>query len=126
MASSINTVVIEGHLGKDAETRFAGNTEITSFSVAVNKSYKDRNGEWADRTSWIPVTKWKASDYLKGLLIKGQKVTVSGELVQESWEKDGKTYSKVYVNADRISTHKKIEGTESDYSEGSSNDDLPF
>lgn len=130
MASSINIVVIEGNIGKDAETKILNNNNtVTSFSVAVKKSYKDKSGEWNDKTSWINVAKWNASDYLKAQLIKGQHVTVHGELVQESWESNGKTNYKTYVNAEKISTHKKVEGSGSDsYTESSTeeNEDLPF
>jgi single-strand DNA-binding protein len=137
MASSINMVVIEGNLGKDAETRFTSNNiGITSFSVAVNESYKDKNGDWQDSTSWIEVSKWQASEYLRNQLKKGQNVTVCGRLKQQTWtDNNGKTHYKTLVIADRISIHKKIEGVQgdtSDYSEQGSeqpadeNDDLPF
>ena len=53
MASkSVNKVILLGHLGKDAETKFTPNgTARTTFSLATNRRWKDQaTGEWKDET----------------------------------------------------------------------------
>ena len=49
MASrSVNKVILVGHLGRDAETKFLpSGVAVTKFSVATNRRFKDtQSGEW--------------------------------------------------------------------------------
>ncbi|RDJ94160.1 single-stranded DNA-binding protein, partial [Lacticaseibacillus rhamnosus] len=51
MASrSVNKVILVGHLGRDAETKFTpGGAAVTKFSVATNRRWKDQqSGEWKE------------------------------------------------------------------------------
>lgn len=78
--------VIAGNLGKDAETRQAGNTTVTNFGVAVEQ--RDRNGK---TTTWVRCALWgKRGETLAQYLTKGSKVCVSGSL--STREHEGKTY----------------------------------
>jgi single-strand DNA-binding protein len=96
MASrSVNKVILIGHLGKDAETKFTpGGSARTTFTIATNRRIKDQQtGEWKDETDWHNVVLWKAEN-LANYLLKGKQVYVEGRLQTRSYEdKDGK---KVY------------------------------
>lgn len=104
MAFSLNKIMLIGNLGKDAENRFTtDNFSITSFSVATNFSYKNKNGEWTDETTWHNVVAFNLSDYFKDYLKKGKKVYVEGRLVSRSYEDKDKIKRTVYeVRADKI------------------------
>jgi single-strand DNA-binding protein len=97
MASrSVNKVILVGHLGQDAETKFTpGGAAVTRFSVATNRRWKDQqSGEWKEETNWTNVTLWRAEN-LANYLTKGKQVYVEGRLQTRSYEdKDGK---KVYA-----------------------------
>lgn len=97
MASrSVNKVILLGHLGKDAETRFTPQgTAVTTFSVATNRRLKDaQTGEWRDETDWHNIVLWRAEN-LANYLIKGTQVYVEGRLQTRNYEnKEGR---KVYV-----------------------------
>lgn len=97
MASrSVNKVILVGHLGKDAETKFTpGGAAVTSFSVATNRRWKDQqSGEWKEETDWSNVVLWR-SENLANYLTKGKQVYVEGRLRTRNYEdKDGR---KVYV-----------------------------
>ncbi len=97
MASrSVNKVILLGHLGKDAETRFTPQgTAVTSFSVATNRRLKDaQTGEWRDETDWHNIVLWRAEN-LANYLTKGTQVYLEGRLQTRSYEnKEGR---KVYV-----------------------------
>jgi len=97
MASrSVNKVILVGHLGRDAETKFTpGGAAVTKFSVATNRRWKDKDsGEWKEETDWSNVTLWR-SENLANYLTKGKQVYVEGRLQTRSYEdKDGK---KVYA-----------------------------
>ena len=44
---NINTVVLGGNLTKDIELRYSqAGTPVASFTIAVNRSWKDKQGEW--------------------------------------------------------------------------------
>ncbi len=88
MASrSLNKVMLIGHLGKDAETRFTqGGTAVTNFTVATSRRYKNQQtGEWDEDTEWHDVVLWKAEN-LANYLQKGKQIYVEGRLQTRSWE----------------------------------------
>ncbi len=93
MASrSVNKVILVGHLGKDAETKFTpGGTSVTKFSVATSRRWKDQqSGEWKEETDWSNVTLWRGEN-VSPYLTKGKQVYVEGRLHTRSYEdKDGK------------------------------------
>lgn len=89
MSFTVNKVILVGQLGKDAETRDVGDSTVTSFSLATNRSWKDASGEWKNETDWHNVQAWKLSDFIKNALVKGAKVYVEGSIRTRSYEKDG-------------------------------------
>jgi single-strand DNA-binding protein len=97
MASrSINKVILIGHLGKDAETKFTtGGAAKTTFAIATNRRWKDQQtGEWKEETDWHNVVLWR-SENLANYLTKGKQIYVEGRLQTRNYEdKDGK---KVYI-----------------------------
>ena len=83
----MKSLVIAGNIGKSAELRSTGNGEkVANFSVAVADGFGDKK-----RTLWFDVSIWgKRAEVLAPMLVKGGKVTVSGDL--STREHDGKTY----------------------------------
>jgi single-strand DNA-binding protein len=105
MASrSVNKVILVGHLGRDAETKFTpGGTSVTKFSVATSRRWKDKDsGEWKDETDWSNVTLWRGEN-VAPYLLKGTQVYVEGRLHTRSYEdKDGKKVYATEVVADDV------------------------
>ena len=105
MASrSVNKVILVGHLGQDAETRFTpSGVAVTSFSVATNRRWKDQQtGEWKEETNWSRVVLWRQEN-LANYLTKGKQVYVEGRLQTRSWDdKDGKKQYTTEVVADDV------------------------
>jgi single-strand DNA-binding protein len=105
MASrSINKVILIGHLGKDAETRFTpAGIAVTSFSVATNRRWKDQQtGEWKEETDWAKVVLWRQEN-LANYLTKGKQVYVEGRLQTRSYDdKDGKKQYMTEVVAEEV------------------------
>ena len=88
MAGSVNKVILIGNLGKDPEVKFTPNgVPVAKFTLATNERFKDKAGEWQDRTEWHNVVLWQrlaeiAGEYLK----KGGKVYIEGRLQTRSWD----------------------------------------
>jgi single-strand DNA-binding protein len=98
MASrSVNKVILLGHLGKDAETKFTPNGVARSnFTLATNRRWKDQqSGEWKDVTDWHNIVLWR-SENVANYLLKGKQVYVEGRLESRSWE-DKETGQKRYI-----------------------------
>jgi single-strand DNA-binding protein len=97
MASrSVNKVILIGHLGRDAETRFtSGGAAKSTFSVATNRRWKDQQtGEWKEETDWHNIVLWRQEN-VANYLTKGVQVYVEGRLQTRNYEdKEGK---KVYI-----------------------------
>jgi len=91
MAFSLNKVMLLGNLGKDAEHRFtANNNSVSNFSIATTRSYKGKDDNWVEETTWHNVVAWGLSDFYKEKLVKGAKFFVEGRIQTRSYEaKDG-------------------------------------
>src|ERR687893_1518213 len=89
---SLNKCLIIGNLGRDPEMRYTPSGQaVTQFTVAVNRNFKDGQGEWQEETEWFRVVAWgplaeRTAEYLR----KGRKVYVEGRLQTRQWEdRDG-------------------------------------
>jgi single-strand DNA-binding protein len=95
---SVNKVILVGNLGKDPELKYTPQgTPVAKFSLATNERFKDKDGNWQDRTEWHNITAWArtaeiAGEYLK----KGNKVYIEGSLRTHSWD-DKQTNQKKYM-----------------------------
>ena len=88
MAKSINKVILIGNLGKDPEVKFTPNgVPVAKFSLATNERYKDKAGEWQDRTEWRNIVAWQRLAEIVGEYVKkGNKIYIEGRLQTSSWE----------------------------------------
>ena len=101
----LNRVMLIGRLTRDPEVRFlSSGMQVTSFSVAVNRNFKDKNGEWREETSFFDIESYgKLAERLGAQLSKGYQVLIEGSLRQDRWESpSGEKRSKVKIVADRI------------------------
>ena len=135
MAFSLNKIMLIGNLGKDAETRFTtNNVSVTNFTLATTHSYKGKNGDWVNETTWHNIVSFNLSDYFKENLKKGKKFYVEGRLTKRDYtDKDGiKRYS-TDVYSDKLIPLEPVSGavseSEAETTEPpvvNNNEDLPF
>jgi len=123
----LNEVFLIGRCVADPELQFTNSgTPFTRFRIAVNRPYRDRNGNWQEEVLFIDVVVWgDAADRAVTKLNKGSRVLVEGRLVQSNWETEsGEKRSKIEVRADRVVAldRKSEEGTE----EVEDVNDIPF
>jgi single-strand DNA-binding protein len=115
---SLNKVQLIGNLGKDPEVKYTpSGTAYAKLTLATNERFKDKDGQWQDRTEWHNIVLWQrlaeiAGEYLK----KGGKVYIEGRLQTRSWD-DKQTNQKKYmtevVGSDLILLSGRSEGGES-------------
>jgi single-strand DNA-binding protein len=94
---SVNKVILIGNLGKDPEVKYTqGGMPVAKFSIATNERFKDKDGQWQDRTEWHNIVAFQrlaeiVGEYLK----KGGKCYIEGSLRTSSWD-DKETGQKKY------------------------------
>jgi single-strand DNA-binding protein len=88
MAKSLNKVMLIGNLGKDPEVKYTpSGVPVAKFSLATNERFKDKAGEWQDRTEWHNIVAWQRLAEIIGEYVKkGSKVYIEGRLQTSSWE----------------------------------------
>ncbi len=101
-----NTVTLVGNVTDDPELRFTpSGRPVANFTVAVNRRFKNNDGQWEDRldgffrcSCWADMAENTAES-----LTKGTRVLVTGRLNQRSWEdNDGNKRSAFEVQVDEI------------------------
>ncbi len=101
MAKGFNKVILMGNLTRDPETRTTPSGQsVTSFTVAVNRTWRNQSGESQESVSYIDCVAWgKPGEVIAQYLQKGRALLVSGRLDQRSWEdkESGQKRSKVEV-----------------------------
>jgi single-strand DNA-binding protein len=104
---AFNKVILLGNLTADPETRTTPSGQsVTSFSLAVNRTWNDANGNRQEETSFINCTAWGArGETIAKYVGKGRQLLVSGRLQQRSWDdKDtGKKRSTIDVIVEEFS-----------------------
>jgi single-strand DNA-binding protein len=93
-----------GNLTRDPELRQTPTGQnVTSFSLALNRSYKDQSGEWQEATDYIDIVCWgPLAERVAQYLSKGRRCLVQGRLQSRNWEQDGQKRSKVEVLANDV------------------------
>ena len=92
-----NKVLLIGNVVKDPEVKSVKDTSVAKFRLAVDDQYKK------DSVIYIDVEAWdKQAEFAQKWLKKGKGVIVDGRLCMDSWEKDGKKETKIYVKAQDV------------------------
>lgn len=103
MPKSLNVAMLIGNLGKKPEVKYTtSGTAVATFSMATTSSYKNKAGDWEDKTDWHNVTCWARLAEIAGeYLDKGSKVYISGRMETQNWEdkQSGKRMYKTQIVA---------------------------
>ena len=103
MAKALNNVLIMGNLTREPELRQTpAGQSVTSFSLALNRSYKDSSGEWQEAVDYVDCTAWGTLAEQMQQVTKGSRVLVTGRLQTRQYEKDGEKRSKTEVLAQDV------------------------
>jgi len=105
MSRGLNKVQIIGHLGKEPEMRYTPSGKpVTTFSVAVSRSWNSADGERHSETEWFNVVAWgNLAEICKTYLTKGQQVYIEGRLQTRRWDdKEGVKHTSVEVVANEM------------------------
>lgn len=134
----INKAILVGRLGADPEVRYTQDgTMVTSFRLATDEQWKDKNGEKTQRTEWHRIVTFrKLAEICGNYLSKGKLVYIEGRIQTRAWDdKDG---VKRYTTEIIASNMQMLERKGQDFDQAESNqapsfsgsdtveDDVPF
>ena len=99
-----NKAILIGNVGKEPELREVGSTKCCAFSLATNKSYKDKDGNWQNQTQWHNIVAWRATaEYIYNNIKKGNLLYVEGEITYRTWEdQNGNPRNTTEIIADKV------------------------
>lgn len=120
----INKVTLVGHLGGDPEIRTLENgSTVGRFSLATNESYKDKEGNWQNKTEWHNVILWRDLAERAKILKKGSTVYVEGKISYRKYtDKDGVEKSLTDIVAERFRSLDKRESGQENQAQAQTTD----
>jgi single-strand DNA-binding protein len=87
----LNRVQLIGRLGKDPESRYTPTgKKVCHFSLAVDRRWKNSQGEWQETTDWFNIEAWsRLGEICQEYLGKGRLVFIEGRLQTDRYEQEG-------------------------------------
>lgn len=124
---------IIGRLTGDAKiSTLPNDKQVVNFSVAVNDSYKNKQGEKVERTEYFNCAYWRTPNVAKALT-KGTLVELTGKISAWAWiGMDGEAHAALNFHTSQIKLHggdrrsETIHGNNSTAPANNGKDDLPF
>ncbi len=119
-----NVVAISGNLTADPQLKKVGDDlSVLNFSIA-------NNGRKKEEVNFFDVVAWRGlADNIAAYKVKGDKVTITGYLQQQRYEKDGQKRSRVVLNATDVQFHNRGgdgNGQQSKNTPVADDDEIPF
>jgi len=108
----LNKAMVYGNLTRDPEMKaLPSGMNVTSFSLATNRRFKDRDGNYQDAVDYHNITVFgRQAETVSQYLKKGAGAFVEGRLQTRSWEKDGVKQYRTEIIADRVQFGPRSDG----------------
>jgi len=116
----LNKVILIGNIGRDPDLRQTeSGSAISTFSMATNTSWVNRDGVRNERTEWHNIVTWnRLAEICHQIIHKGDQVYIEGRLRTRTWEDEsGERRHKTEIIAEqmiKLSRRTSVEGAESD------------
>ena len=101
----LNKIMVIGNVGTEPEMRYVpSGSPVTSFRIAVSRTYNARDGERREETEWFTVSAWNAlAEQVNNYLRKGRRAYVEGRLRSQSFSgNDGQPRFRNEIVANQI------------------------
>ena len=82
-----NLVILKGRLTREPEIRFTqtNNTKVAAFSLAVNRKFKNAEGEY--EADFFNCTAFgNSAEFIEKYFKKGQEALIEGRIQNRSWD----------------------------------------
>lgn len=126
----MNKIILKGRISSDIDTKFTQTTnkEISRFSIAVRRDYKNQSGEY--ESDFFNCTAFgNTAKFVSQYFSKGQETLLMGHLQNRSWETESgeKRYATdVIVDTIEFCGSKKQENNSNNFEQAMSNANMEF
>ncbi len=118
----INKAIVFGNLTRDPEIKaLPSGIKVTSFSLATNRTWKDKNGAKQDAVDYHYIVAFgRQAEVIAQYMKKGSSILVEGRMQTRSWEDKGSGEKKyrTEIVADAVQFGPKVGGGGSPASKG--------
>ncbi len=99
-----NEVQLVGYVGQIKHYEEAGKTPFARFSLATSRHYKNKANEEVEKTTWHTIYCFgKRAEFIKGKVVTGSYVSVSGTLETNDWlTESGEKRTSMVVHANHL------------------------
>lgn len=121
----VNRVVLIGRITKEPEaTTTASGITLVRFTIAVNRSYKDANGE--RKADFISCVAWKSqAEFISKYIKKGNQMSVEGRIQTGSYtDSDNKTIYTTDVLVESVSSLEPKQDNQVNNNNSTASDDV--
>ena len=105
----MNKIIVSGNICNDIETNTYNDKLCIKNSIAVKRNFKNKNGEYD--TDFFNIVLWGShAEYISKYAKKGNKILISGKLLNCEYETEDKTkkrYDEIMVEQIEIISSKK-------------------
>ena len=134
----INKVILLGRVGSDPEVKISTREEkFAGFSLATSERFKNKSGEWQEKTQWHRVVCWdpNIAKTIEQYVKKGTMLYIEGQIETRQYDHNGETKYVTEIIVPRYKGILKMIGGKSDSSKVSTQtntrtegptEDIPF
>ena len=101
----MNKAILVGRVGKSPEVKnFDNGGKVANFSVATTETFKDKNGEKKEETTWHNINAWgKLAEIIEKFVKKGDLISLEGSNRNRTY-KDSNNVDKYvhFIKADTV------------------------
>ena len=90
----INKVILLGRVGSDPEVKISTREEkFAGFSLATSERFKNKSGEWQEKTQWHKVVCWdpNIAKTIETYVKKGTILYIEGQIETRQYDLNGET-----------------------------------
>jgi len=90
----INKVILLGRVGSDPEVKVSTREEkFAGFSLATSERFKNKSGEWQEKTQWHKVVCWdpNIAKTIETYVKKGTTLYIEGQIETRQYDLNGET-----------------------------------
>jgi single-strand DNA-binding protein len=101
----LNKVILIGNIGRDPDLRQTEKgSAISTFSLATNTTWVDREGVRAERTEWHNIVAWnRLAEICNQIIHKSDQIYIEGRLRTRTWtDEKGEHHHRTEVIAEQM------------------------
>lgn len=104
MGKSINKVILLGNVGDEPNIRtLQSDTKMATLRLATSERYKDKQGNWQDRTEWHNIVAYaRIAEVIEKYVNKGTKLYIEGKIQTREFEDHGEKRFRTEIKVDDL------------------------